>query len=242
MASEPQEDRRSWPFYRRAAAVISEEGVRGAVARCRRYVDNVSIRFSRKRRSQLYDAPFFDGTSAANTYCKRFAQFLISNLSPKSVLDVGCGDCSFLSSFCVEGIECVGLDGSAAATAYVPAGAIVEQADLEDGFEMGKKFDLVSCIEVAEHLPKRCAKNLVAALTSHSNRAIVFSAAHPGQGGVGHINEQPSQYWVRLFATYGWQANNTLSESARLHLKNSSAPSYLSVNLLIFQRASLPAN
>jgi len=33
---------------------------------------------------------------------------------------------------------------------------------------------------------------------------VLFSAALPGQGGVGHINEQPLSYWRSLFAKHGY--------------------------------------
>ena len=34
---------------------------------------------------------------------------------------------------------------------------------------------------------------------------VLFSAAHPGQGGDDHINEQPQSYWVSKFASRGYE-------------------------------------
>jgi hypothetical protein len=39
---------------------------------------------------------------------------------------------------------------------------------------------------------------------------ILFSAAVPGQGGVGHYNEQWSSYWAALFADNGYVVSTTL--------------------------------
>lgn len=58
--------------------------------------------------------------------------------------------------------------------------------------------DMVLCLEVAEHLPKSAANTLcdsVAAAVEPGGR-LLWSAAIPGQGGAGHLNEQPPEYWV----------------------------------------------
>jgi hypothetical protein len=39
---------------------------------------------------------------------------------------------------------------------------------------------------------------------------VVFSAAVPGQGGTGHINEQYLSYWVALFAAHAYRAVDAL--------------------------------
>jgi hypothetical protein len=55
-------------------------------------------------------------------------------------------------------------------------------------------------LECAEHLPAHRAAPLVEWLTK-SAPIVVFSAAIPGQGGKGHINEQPPDYWNDLFGS-----------------------------------------
>jgi hypothetical protein len=59
---------------------------------------------------------------------------------------------------------------------------------------------LVLCLEVAEHLPEHLADQFVAGLT-RLGLPVVFSAAIPGQGGHGHLNEQWPSYWVHKFET-----------------------------------------
>ncbi len=66
-----------------------------------------------------------------------------------------------------------------------------------------KQFDLAITIEVAEHLPERAANAFCSSLASASD-CILFSAAIPGQGGVGHVNEQPLPYWVGKFWQLGY--------------------------------------
>jgi hypothetical protein len=65
------------------------------------------------------------------------------------------------------------------------------------------RYDLAVCLEVAEHLPESSAADLVRALTAFAP-VVLFSAAVPGQGGVGHINEQWPAYWKGLFEQHGF--------------------------------------
>jgi hypothetical protein len=58
-------------------------------------------------------------------------------------------------------------------------------------------------MEVAEHLPRGSAESLVVLLTAIAP-AILFSAALPGQGGLHHINEQPTRFWRALFEKRGF--------------------------------------
>lgn len=41
--------------------------------------------------------------------------------------------------------------------------------------------------------------SFVANLTNHASDIIYFTAAGPCQGGVGHINEKPHEYWIEKF-------------------------------------------
>jgi len=62
--------------------------------------------------------------------------------------------------------------------------------------------DLAMSLEVREHLPPSMGHNLVVSLV-RSAPLTIFTAATPGQGGSGHVNEQPSEYWIEEFAGLG---------------------------------------
>ena len=64
---------------------------------------------------------------------------------------------------------------------------LFEKCDLENELTKKEKFDLVICLEVAEHLSKTRADSFIADLAQLGD-IILFSAAIPFQGGVGHIN------------------------------------------------------
>lgn len=104
-------------------------------------------------------------------------------LHPRSVIDVGCGDGTWLSVFRRHGVrEILGIDRE-----YV-TGEILEipekeflPHDLRFPLSVDREFHLVVSLEVAEHLPGACAETFVDSLT-HLGPAILFSAAIPLQG------------------------------------------------------------
>ena len=71
--------------------------------------------------------------------------------------------------------------------------------------KLNDAFDLAISMEVAEHLPERCAEPFVESLTRLAD-VVLFSAAVPFQGGIGHVNEQWGSYWVALFRNRGYTA------------------------------------
>jgi SAM-dependent methyltransferase len=108
-----------------------------------------------------------------------------------SMLDVGCGAGTWLRVARELGIsDTVGIDASWSEAEI--------KLDLEQPFALGRRFDLVVSLEVAEHLSERAAEGFVGSLVKHG-QAVLFSAAIPGQGGTGHINEQFPAYWVERF-------------------------------------------
>lgn len=133
-------------------------------------------------------------------------QFLNSHpYSVETVVDVGCGEGLWGKVFeGFAGCEVLGLDGHP--NPVIPAQS-VDLADVLPTFE--RPFDVAVCLEVAEHLPPERAQTFVAELCRLSD-TVLFSAAVPGQGGTGHLNEQWPQYWADLFETNGFGCSDTL--------------------------------
>lgn len=87
----------------------------------------------------------------------------------------------------------------------IPIENYIEQ-DIRKPFHTGKKYDLVLCMEVAEHLEEPYADTLVANLCDlvATDGLILFSAAIPYQGGNNHCNEQWQTYWAAKFYEKGY--------------------------------------
>jgi hypothetical protein len=75
-------------------------------------------------------------------------------------------------------------------------------------------FDVAISLEVAEHLPGGFADRFIDLLTGLS-KTVVFTAATPGQGGVGHLNELPHAYWIDKFKIRDYHFDEGLSQEWR---------------------------
>jgi SAM-dependent methyltransferase len=134
---------------------------------------------------------------------------VLARLSVQSLLDVGCGRGTWLSAALDCGIrEIAGVDGVPIPTAnlHFPAADFTVR-DLGQPLDLGRRFDLVICVEVAEHLEAAKAHQLVANLTQHSDK-VLFSAACPGQPGQHHVNCQWPDYWQSAFNKLGYVCND----------------------------------
>ena len=132
--------------------------------------------------------------------------YLIEKFKPGSVVDVGCGIGTFLKVFKQSGVrEVLGIDGKWVDRnkLMIDQGEFLE-TDLEVPIRLGKSYDLVLCLEVAEHLSENAADNIVDSLTGLGKK-IVFSAATKYQGGQNHINEQEFSYWKKKFEARGYK-------------------------------------
>ncbi len=135
----------------------------------------------------------------------KIVEYLYTNYEPKSIIDIGCGLGAWLHNFQEKGVRNIfGVDGSwiHKGDLYIDSHYFIE-ADLRKDFALDDIFDLLLCLEVAEHLEEKYAENLISNLTKMSD-TIVFSAAIPGQGGQNHINEKPPQYWLGIFEKFGF--------------------------------------
>lgn len=128
-----------------------------------------------------------------------------------SIVDVGCGTGVWLRAAQDEGFRDVaGIDGVIPADdRLVVPRAFVQQKDLTSPLDMGRRFDVALCLEVAEHLEEPWAPVLVASLISLAD-TVVFSAACPGQTGQHHVNCQWPAYWQGLFNTHGYVCDDAV--------------------------------
>jgi SAM-dependent methyltransferase len=119
---------------------------------------------------------------------------------PMSLLDVGAGSGHWLRAALECGVtDVLGVDGvpTDGRSLEVKRDLIVV-ADLREELDLGKKFDVVICLEVAEHLDEKYAAAIIGTLCRHSD-VVYFSAAVPNQFGDHHVNCQWPEYWQTLF-------------------------------------------
>lgn len=152
-----------------------------------------------------YDRRFYDLlATTADPSAAVVVPMLLALTPVSSVVDVGCGTGGWLAAFRAHGVEDVlGFDGPWVAEEQlrIPRECF-RRADLSAPLRLDRRFDLALALEVAEHLPPERADGFVADLLSGAP-LVLFSAAIPGQGGEGHVNEQWPGWWAERFAALG---------------------------------------
>jgi hypothetical protein len=167
---------------------------------------------NQKDDGMIYNDEFFDmindgSYKSAKVIVPVVRQTLNKHLSVSdlSVVDWGCGQGAWLRAFKEDGFKVKGFDGE-----YVDRSRL-----LIDDAEFGSinfdsldpvegKWDLAVSLEVAEHVHPNNADAYVAQVAGSADH-LLFSAAIPGQGGVGHLNEQWPDYWVEKFQSHGFK-------------------------------------
>lgn len=187
--------------------------------------------------SKSYGDDFYaDQRPGSRASAEVVVPILLAQFNPTSVLDVGCGVGTWLSVFHEAGVRVRGVDGDYATSrpdVAVPSDMLFA-ADLTRPLDLSERFDMVMSLEVAEHLPDDGADGFVDSLVRHGD-IVVFSAAIPHQGGVGHINEQWPSYWVEKFQRRGFAAMDSVRPL--IWDENQVEPWYRQ-NLLVFARAA----
>jgi SAM-dependent methyltransferase len=165
----------------------------------------------------------------------RLARFLLGRLEFDSVIDIGCGNGFLLEAFAEAGKEVKGIDRSAAVLRVMPSHLRARVA-IEDFAATNSHWDLVCCVEVAEHVEPCRSEELVVTLARLARRWIYFSAAPPGQTGRGHINCRPLEHWLGWFAERGWQLDAAATAELRAALERLTDAVWLRQNSVVLRR------
>src|SRR4030095_6123941 len=166
--------------------------------------------------AELYDKGYFEkhfnppyrrNETQWLDFFNHIAEQLIQSLKPRTILDVGCAIGFLVEAFWRRGVRAYGIDVSEYAITQVPEdlkGFCSVRSVLEplpENFPL--TFDLLTCIEVLEHMPsdegKRAIKNMVS-----KTRCILFSSTPHDLVEPTHVNVRPVIYWLQSFAEVGF--------------------------------------
>lgn len=155
-----------------------------------KYLSEAGIAYSRQEPSWLQ---FFNSMAAE----------IVDRIQPKKVLDVGCAIGMLVEALRDRGVDASGIDVSSWAIRQMPSplrpycsiGSVLDA--------LSDKYDLITCIEVLEHLPPASAPVAVANLCAHTDSVLVSSTPDDVVE-LSHLNVEPPDYWARLFAEQGF--------------------------------------
>ncbi|NIM48555.1 MAG: methyltransferase domain-containing protein, partial [Gemmatimonadales bacterium] len=126
---------------------------------------------------------------------------------PPTYLDLGSGTGAMVDFARRIGVDAMGVD-------MIARSPPDTRADLSKPLDLGRQYDLVTCIEVAEHIRERDVGVFCNNVSGHvrANGYLVFTAAGPGQAGDGHVHLKPAPYWRTMFheRDLNWQERRTL--------------------------------
>lgn len=179
-----------------------------------------------------YDTAFYEENVAVATAAAEVVlPIVLERTEARTVVDVGCGRGAWLAVANRFGCDVHGFDFYDGPDSLLDPDEFTHR-DLV-AHPVDAHCDLALCLEVGEHLPQSCAADLVKGLC-HADY-VLWSAAIPGQVGLGHITERWPSWWTPHFATRGYVGTDWLRDllwdDARI------APFYRQ-NLILFSTPS----
>jgi len=143
---------------------------------------------------------------------------------PKKVADLGCGDgwyCQYFKEYAGWPI----VHGYEGAIPKEPLYEDIQFIDLSKIRYVEIGYDLVICLEVGEHIPKKHEQKFLDNVARFSSDKLVLSWAIPGQGGRGHFNEQTNEYVIgemkkRGFDHLWWESEELRNNTELKWFKN----------------------
>jgi SAM-dependent methyltransferase len=131
------------------------------------------------------------------------ANKVVSLTAPTRVLDVGCARGLLVQALVEAGVDAHGTDISqtAVASAHPDVQNRLSVATAAEPLE--GSWDLVTCIEVVEHMSPVEAESAIANMCAVSDR-VFFSSGPSDYGEPTHVNVRPPADWAATFAEHGF--------------------------------------
>jgi cyclopropane fatty-acyl-phospholipid synthase-like methyltransferase len=155
---------------------------------------------------------------------------------PRSYLDIGCGTGAMVNAARKLGVDAFGVDQLVDDTWPT----YFHHRNLVDYFKLPEPVELVTCVEVAEHIHESAHSTLCDTICDNlaqGGNYLIFCAARPGQGGTGHIACRPAEYWGEQFVLRGLSQNLYLTMNLGLLFSNiNTSLNYWHDNLMVWEK------
>jgi glycosyltransferase involved in cell wall biosynthesis/SAM-dependent methyltransferase len=155
-----------------------------------------------------YNPPYKRSETRWLDFFNHIADELVRSLKPRTVLDVGCAIGFLAEAFWRRGVRAYGIDVSEYAISQVPEdlkGFCAVKSVLEPLPEnFPRIYDLITCIEVLEHMSPDEGQVAVKNMASKTRCILFSSTPHDDRGEPTHVNVRPVIYWLQSFAEVGF--------------------------------------
>ncbi len=138
-------------------------------------------------------------------------QFLVKEYQIKTLLDIGCGLGGNVQFARLSGLSSFGIDID---NENLPTDEYFHTVDYREGSSnLIGPFDIGLSVEFVEHVEEEYIDNFMQDFKKCSN--VILTGAPPGWGGVGHVNEQTEEYWIKMFESNGFVYDGEKTKSVR---------------------------
>lgn len=133
----------------------------------------------------------------------KVADGIVRDLHPSSVLDAGCAMGFLVEELVKRGVDAYGIDVSKYAISQMHESVRNRCAVQSLTEPLQRRYDLITCIEVVEHIPPEQADQALANLCAATDR-LLLSTTPQDFGEPTHLNVQPPEAWSAALARHGF--------------------------------------
>lgn len=141
-----------------------------------------------------------------------------------TVADLGCGNGNYVNVFKEFGWEVDGYEGNKLYTD--------NPVDLSEPLNPDKKYDLIVCLEVGEHIPPERCEIFLDNLEKFSFKHLILSWGIPNQKGKGHVNCLSNETVINHMKKRYFEYINEDSE----YLRNNASLSWFKNTIMVFKK------
>ena len=164
-------------------------------------------------------------------FAKRLANWISTESTALTVLDIGCGPGTYVRALREVGVDAIGIDTDERVSEQ-------EYLSQQSLFDTKLQAQLVLCLEVAEHIDSSLSDAIAASVAGavEPGGMLIWSAAHPGQGGTGHINCQPKSYWHSKLKEAGLERDEETESKLLNYVKAGYHMGWFYLNGMVFRK------
>jgi SAM-dependent methyltransferase len=143
---------------------------------------------------------------------------IVKKFTPRTMLDIGCGEGHAVKWFLDHGVEAIGVDGSKLALDNSPVQDRILIHDFTQGpLPIGSmlKPDIIWSCEFLEHVEEKYQDNYMRLFSTANLVFLTYSEPQWSEGGHHHVNCKPQEYWDEVFKKYGFKRQEFYTNKLR---------------------------